>query len=175
MGRLGAILGRLGAILGRLSAILGRLGAILASKNPPKIAPRSLQDPPKIDPNNDPTSKRFLAALESENNGKRRTREAQEEPGLAIEREARFSILNKALYSYLLGISPLTNLFSLLSLLRSALRALELHSSIFSCSFFRSRLRLFSLLPLLRFARFARLRESAERKQIKLNKSTPLT
>ena len=41
---LGAILGRLGAILGRLAAILGQLGAILASKKPPEIAPRCLQD-----------------------------------------------------------------------------------------------------------------------------------
>ena len=46
--RLGAILapswGRLGSVLARLSAILGRLGRILASQNPPKTAPRGLQD-----------------------------------------------------------------------------------------------------------------------------------
>ena len=44
LARLGAILGRLGAILTRLGAILIRLGRVLASQNPPKIAPRRLQD-----------------------------------------------------------------------------------------------------------------------------------
>ena len=41
---LGALFGRLGAILARLGAILGRLGRVLASRKPPEIAPRRLQD-----------------------------------------------------------------------------------------------------------------------------------
>ena len=85
LGRLGAYLARLGAILGRLGPILGRLGRILASQNPPKTAPRGLQDASQ-----DEVQHRIvLGAFGIEKTYKNQRKTIKKKPVLASEREAR--------------------------------------------------------------------------------------
>ena len=89
-GRLGTYLARLDAYLPRLGAILGRLGRILASQNPPKIAPRTLQDAPQDEVQHKPQLKTLQGPFLME----KPLRNSKKKPVLVSEREARLSWTN---------------------------------------------------------------------------------
>ena len=101
-----------------------------------------------------------------------------EQPGLAMEREARYYSYAVALYGYLLCVSALANCKNtlagraILPHLTDAV-CIELRFNLFRFPFFVSRFHLFSVVSLRRYARFTRFARSRASRAQRIESTKP--